>query len=294
MSCRVLDNKNMKSLVKRQGMKLGKPMEPDEYKRIIKKMLGFIHKVCTENGIHYYVAYGTLIGTVRHSGFIPWDDDIDIWMPNKDYLKFKEIIKTSNTYYILSAEDNKYYYNVFSRICSKEGILKLNGVPDIKNFGPFIDVFQLHKATYDKNERTKLYKDILKYNKLIQYSLPLTYYKSLSVKRKLKLVSIFPSYIYNRFFIGIEELKKKRDTIICQYDNNDTDLYYTVSENRYSDTILFTKKDLNSPINHKFEDIEVCIPGNYHELLTRRFGDYMKLPPIEQRKSHHHFTAYWR
>lgn len=271
-----------------------KRMETSEYKQVIKKMLEYIHKVCTENSIRYFVAAGTLIGTIRHSGFIPWDDDIDIWMPYEDYKKFKRIVSNSNSlYYILSPEDDKYYYNVFSRFCSKEGRLELNGIPNIENLGPFIDIFLLHKAPDDQSERMKIFNTILKYDKQIKYCLPLKYYKTVSFKTRIWILIHSPTYFVNRFSVGISKLKANRNEVICSYDNTESKLYYSASGSRCFDAILFHEEDLNNPICHKFEDIEVYIPPNYHELLTKRYGDYMKLPPIEERFSRHHFTAYF-
>lgn len=271
-----------------------KRMETSEYKQILKNMLEYIHQVCTNNNIRYFVSAGTLIGTIRHSGFIPWDDDIDIWMPYEDYLKFKKIVSDSDgLYYLLSPEDNKYYYHVFSRFCSKEGRLELKDMPNIENLGPFIDIFVLHKASYDKAERLKVFNSILEYNKKIKFCLPLKYYKSVSFKTKIWLLTHLHTYIINRFFVGISKLKSKRDEVVCSCDHTESKLYYSASGSRCFDAILFREEDLNNPICHKFEDIEVNIPPNYHELLTKRYGDYMQLPPVEERHTRHHFTTYY-
>ena len=107
----------------------GVPLTPDEYKQEVKKVLAAIHDICSRHNIPYFVAFGTLLGAVRHKGFIPWDDDIDIIMPRDAYEKFCEIMPgETNEYYILSGDTSPYYYFYFSRVCSRTAVLKLKDV----------------------------------------------------------------------------------------------------------------------------------------------------------------------
>ena len=276
--------------------KVSQTMTLEEYKKIIKDMLGFVHKVCTDNNIHYCVAYGTLIGTIRHDGFIPWDDDIDIWMLGEDYERFIKIVSTtSNNYYILSAANSPYYYNLMTRICAKTGILKLKGIVDIDNLGPFIDIFPVYKAPENYDERMSFYAEIRDANYDIRYSLPLKYYKLLPLKKKISTVKHIIKRFRKRYFIGIENLKQIRTDLVKRYERTNVDCYYAVFDlAKISDKRVFTRKDIEETELHKFEDIEVLIPKAYDKILTRIYGDYMKMPPIEERVSRHHFTPYWR
>lgn len=275
-------------------MKNQQKMEIHDYKRVLIDMLSFLHKICIENNIHYCLAYGSLIGAVRHNGFIPWDDDIDIWMDGQDYIKFKKIVATSTDYYILDAKDTPNYYNLMCRLCAKAGILHLKGVIDIDNLGPFIDIFQLHKAPTDSEERHKYYKEIISINRTIRHNLPLRYYSTLPFKRKIKMIAGVPLQIKNRLFVGTQKLKEERDHLISRYDNSESDLYYSVSEAKCSDKILFCHDTIKAVTIHDFENIQANIPQQYDLILKKIFGDYMKLPPEEERISRHHFVPYWR
>ena len=271
-------------------------MNLDEYKQIVIRMLDCIHKVCVENHIHYFVAYGTLIGAVRHDGFIPWDDDVDIWMLGEDYERFVQAFsKNDKGYYILSSETSPNYFNIFHRICSKEGILKLKGVTNIENLGPFIDVFPIYKAPEDYDKRMEFYEEIKKANLDVHFSIPFRYYLTNSLKRQLSIARSCLKRFKKRYFVGTKQLKKIRHEIMTKYENTDSDCYYAVYDlTRISDKRVFSRQDIEEAELHKFEDIEVMIPKSYDRILTRIYGDYMTLPPVEKQVSKHHFTPYWR
>lgn len=271
-------------------------MKIEDYKTLVKDMLGYVHKVCIENNIHYFVAYGTLIGAVRHDGYIPWDDDIDIWMLGEDYERFVDVFSQSTqNYYILSADNSPNYYNLMSRICSKAGTLKLKGVTNIDNLGPFIDIFPIYKAPEEYEERMKFYEEIKNANFDVRYSIPFKYYRTQTLKGQVSSVLQIIKRIKKRYFIGTKELKRIRRELVTKYENTDSDCYYAVFDlARISDKRIFSRKEIDEVEAHRFEDIEVLIPKAYDSILTRIYGDYMKLPPIEERVAHHHFIPYWK
>ena len=272
-------------------------MDVSDYKKIITEMLGYVHKICVENNIHYFVAYGTLIGAIRHDGFIPWDDDLDIWMWGEDYDRFIEILtKSTSDYYILNADNSPNYYHQMTRICAKAGISKLKGIVDIDNLGPFIDIYVIYKAPEDPDERLKLYSSIRAANLDVKYSLPLRYYKTLTLKGKIKSALQILKRLKKRHSIGTKKLKEIRKKMVTQYENTDSDLYYVAFDSKKTTDQyrLYTRKQIEEVEIHKFENIEVLIPSAYDEILTRIYGDYMELPPVEKQVTKHHFTPYWR
>ena len=271
-------------------------MEPDEYKSIIKDMLQFVHKVCVENGIHYFVAYGSLLGAVRHNGIIPWDDDIDVWMLGEDYDRFVEAVaKSTSDYYILNGDNSPNYYHLVTRICAKSGILKLKGIADIDNLGPFIDVFLLYKAPEDSDERMKHYAAVRDANLDVRYSLPARYYRTFVSSAKAAAFARCMERLHKRCFVGTKKLKEIRKNIVTRYEKTDSNLYYSVFDfKKISDKRIFTRKQIEEVELHPFEEFEVLIPKDYDTILTRIYGDYMQLPPPEKRVSKHHFTPYWR
>lgn len=269
-------------------------MSIDEYKQVIKNMLGDVHKFCMEHNIRYFIAYGSLIGAIRHNGFIPWDDDIDIWMDGEDYDRFvEEFSKDDSKYYILSPENSPTYYNLMTRICSKAGTLKMKGVENVENLGPFIDVFPIYKAPNDHDSRMAFFEEIKKSNLDVRYSLPFRLFKTVPLKKRIPMYYHCLRRFGKRYFVGTEKLKERRKTLLRKYENTDSDWYYSVFEVKVSDRRIFTLEEKTNVELHKFEDIEVLIPSAYDTILTRLYGDYMTPPPEEKRVTRHHFTPYW-
>lgn len=273
---------------------LNRRMDINDYKIVIKDMLYDVHKICVENNLHYCVAYGTLIGAVRHDGFIPWDDDIDIWMLGEDFQKFVELFTTcSSDYYILSSENSPYYYNLMTRLCSRKGILQLKGVPDIENLGPFIDVFPIYKAPEDYKSRMAFFEDIKNINSDIKYSLPLKYYKTQSFKGMVVSFLRCLKRVRKRWLVGTKQLKMIREELVKRYEKSDFNYFFAAFE-KEPNQFLFERQDIEEVETHKFEDIEVFIPTAYDKILTSIYGEYMVPPPAEQRISRHHFIPYWK
>lgn len=270
----------------------GSVLTRDEYKGEIKNILAFFHNFCNENNIHYYIDCGSLLGTIRHKGFIPWDDDIDVCMKKEDYDKFASLISENRDYYILSSASSEYYYNNFPRLCSRTCRLKLSGVVKIDNLGAFIDIFPLYNVPADDVERRDFYRRIQKARADIMYSLPITYYSTCTIKSKLHVLCNVPRRIICRYIIGTKRLKEKRDEIMATYQDKNTGLYGDLFDG-LDDSLLVKPEEIESFFDMSFEDIIVKVPNGYDSILNRMFGDYMTPPPELQRISHHHFTPYW-
>ena len=270
-----------------------KEMSSDEYKELLTEMLDYFHKLCERNNLKYFVAFGTLIGTIRHGGFIPWDDDIDVCMPRADYDRLIDIMNNSNNlYYMLTPKNSKYYYNNFSRFCSKRGVLKLKGVINIDNLGPFIDVMPLDKVPENESERLQYYQEVRKYYSLVKYSLPKQYYNTMNTVKKIKIKLNLPKRI-SAILYGTEFVKNKREELIVQYQDTNSHLLSSTFD-IMSDELLLMDNEVENIEIHSFENISVCIPSEYDVILRRVYGNYMDLPPVEQRVSTHHFTPYWK
>lgn len=134
-------------------------------------VMKMIHEVCVKENITYYLIAGCLLGAVRHGGFIPWDDDIDIGMPRKDYEKFKEVFYnhfSNEDYFLQDWTTDKYYSHSLMRLCIKNTIVDKTVEKHLKNCkNRYIDIFPLDNAPADLNAQKQQEKDIKLYRNLI-------------------------------------------------------------------------------------------------------------------------------
>ena len=274
--------------------RISRELTPEEYKAEIKKILAYFHDFCYSKGLIYYMAYGSLIGAVRHQGFIPWDDDVDVYMMRKDYERFMSLLaELDDEFYVLASTTSPYYYNNFARLCCKSCSLKLKGAEAIDNLGAFIDIFSLDNVPLDQNERDSFYKDLGKAKEDIMYSLPIRYYLSCNYKRIIKYLFNIPRRVRCRYLTGTKKLKEKRDQLCVKYKDHDVGLYADLFDSP-SDALLVKRNEIKEYSEQKFEDITVNVPKGYDPLLRRYYGDYMILPEEDQRVTQHHFIPYWK
>lgn len=234
--------------------------------------------ICNENSLKYFATYGTALGAIRHEGFIPWDDDIDVIMYRKDYNKFLEIIKSSEKYDLFSMETNNNYFKTF-------GKLNLNGTyfdyPFLnKNifFGINIDIFIIDSVP--KNNIKKLiFIKRRKFNRKLSWLLEVLNNDAYLSKNKEK-IGRFIKKIFDIIGINHDFLLKQHMHI-----SNENKGYDEVCE--INDGIIFPKEIFESTINVKFENLEICIPKDYDTYLKIIYGEtYMELPPEEERFNH--------
>ena len=250
-------------------------------------IMEYIHETCQKIGVKYFLAYGSLIGAVRHKGFIPWDDDMDICMLREDYEKLQDylIANPDERYEVMSYKNNLNYVYPFMKVQDNHTYLLEEDVRIDSNMGIYVDIFPVDGYEDDvqfKNKMTKL----IKKRQLSCYTFKgITNTKSV-LNSLLRYVSVIIFYFTNtnKYVAQIEELAKSRK--VSDYEQVDYLIY----------------KDMNKPVWRRewleqvttgtFEGKEFTIPKNYHEILTSDYGDYMQLPPVEQRVSHHDFKLW--
>ena len=239
-----------------------------------------IDLLCKKHNITYYLNGGNALGAIRHNGFIPWDDDMDIMMQTKDYRKFIEVCRAEldpNKWYIQEAW--KDWPGCFSKIRLKgtymEDVGEWSGIAK-ENRGIYIDVFELVNAPSSKFQKLSQYVCAKLLN---AYSLRQKGYKTDSLTKKSV---IFLSGIMKNqaIFKGI-----KRE--VYRYSKNDTrDIanFYGMSRfyNAFYDSSVFKE-----PVYHKYESIYLPLPTEYEVYLRNAFGDYLKLPPPDKQKPAH-------
>lgn len=260
----------------------------EELKVIEVNMLEYIDKLCLENDIKYFVFWGTLIGTVRHNGFIPWDDDVDIIMTREDYNKFLKVLKENPIpkYKVFDHNIQEEYYYSYPKLVDTTTVVTEDLFDTLKDYGLFIDIFVLDKIPKDKNIQEKILKKIKIYQKLIYYYKMNISYEKNKVKKFLKIIIKKIIRIY-----GLNRINKKIRNLFSKYSNLDE---YVYTYDSCESNSVFEANEIQQLIRHKFENIEINIPLNYDFLLKREYGNYMKLPPEEERKSNHKMKCYWK
>ena len=250
-------------------------------------IMEYIHEACQKIGVKYFLAYGSLIGAVRHKGFIPWDDDMDICMLREDYEKLQDylIANPDERYEVMSYKNNLNYVYPFMKVQDNHTYLLEEDVRIDSNMGIYVDIFPVDGYENDANFKNKMTK-LIKKRQLSCYTFKgITNTKSV-LNSLIRYISVIIFYFTNtnKYVAQIEELAKSRK--VSDYEEVDYLIY----------------KDMNKPVWRRewleqvttgtFEGKKFTIPKKYHEILTSDYGDYMQLPPVEQRVSHHDFKLW--
>lgn len=260
-----------------------------ELKKIQLDLLKTFACYCEENNLTYYLAYGTLIGAVRHKGYIPWDDDIDVMMPRNDYEKLISCFNIDNIrsdVAVVSHEIDYDYYLPFAKLINTNTVIKEDINIDYE-LGVYIDVFPIENLGNDKRRAAKIIRRAFCYNELltikyIKYRKERAFYKNALI------------------FLGKTALKPiSKNMIIYKLNKmgtqtNDTRYTKYVGVTTVLDNALMESASFEEITIADFEGLRCCIPAKYNDILEKQYGDYMKLPPIEQQISHHAFTAWYK
>lgn len=241
-------------------------------------MLKQFHEVCVANNLTYFIVGGTLLGAVRHKGFIPWDDDIDVAMPRDDYNKLKENYERL----LPTGLEVKYYENTskspmhYMKLIDSNTTLIEN---EYRNYyeGVYIDVFPIDGTTGVKKEITKRKRKAQIYSSLI---LNQCYTDGRYGIRKI--------YGYFAKIFDINKLHNKLEDVITKipYDSSDIVGSFLGS---YGMREFVPKDYFGEPVKYKFEDSEFFGPEKYDAYLKAIYGDYMKLPPVEKQINKHQY-----
>lgn len=249
----------------------------EERKYVQLEMLDEIDAFCKANDIRYSIAFGTLLGAIRHNGFIPWDDDVDIMMPLPDLLKFKEKFKSEKLEYIDIDNNDKFSY-AFSRVAHKDTYHK-EGMR-YKSYGICIDLYVLIGLPQD---------DVAFFRKAQKLFDVRMFY----VKWRNRIIRRLPIKTIPFFSKAIKEYRDYLfDESVDYYSANK--FYIIAGPLKIKDKMTYERDIFNKMIELKFEDRVYQAISDWEYFLTLRYGDYMQLPPEDQRHPYHNMHYYWK
>ncbi|MBO7187803.1 MAG: LicD family protein [Clostridia bacterium] len=266
-----------------------KPISFEETKKIEFDILVGLTDFCDKHNLNYYLAYGSLIGAVRHNGFIPWDDDIDIIMPRPDYEKLIEIFNKENensSYRLIAPTDKNSRHSIVKVIDTKT--VKIEKGVNYKNghLGIDVDVFPLDGAPENEQEYNEWYdKLMLIYKKFVYGNLS---FKSASFRTKLGI--ILRKIIWPSPKKCLKLAKKLHEQY--PYDNSKFVAVVESAFNGRGNRVEKSCYDEFTLLN--FEGKSFKAPKEYDKVLTNLYGDYMKLPPKEKQVTHHLNNTFYK
>lgn len=265
-------------------------MKPDELRQLQMCELGIlkeIKRVCEKHNITYYLSSGTLLGAVRHKGFIPWDDDVDIEMPYADYLKFLSVAQDElgSGYFVQNTDTDDGVYTAFTKV-RKNGTLMMSPweQEDVGHHGVWIDVFPMTTISGERDEKLKRFfitvsNYLLMPEKTFHHSE--TWYKSRSSNIQfgaIKLIRKMP--------LGVRSCLREMLLKYVFQDHSGSpkkSVFVWGNLSKPKRLELYEGETVKLP----FEDDMFPVPPLYHEYLTVAYGDYMTPPPQNQRDGGH-------
>lgn len=251
----------------------------EERKQIFLGICDAVDKFCRKNNIKYFIAYGTLIGAIRHKGFIPWDDDLDIMMLRDDYENFTKIFKDSR-YKLVNCYNDKGYNFQFARVYDTQTCWYKKG---IKSNGIGIDVYIVDKVPTDESLTNKYIKNVAHCVRKRLFCI--------KIRNLLQKFNLW--FSKNNDFCPLNYYCRKQDAVCKQYDSIE-EFNYICNAGGADNKKILNKILFNDTIDVDFEGRKYMAPKEYDSFLRQVYGDYMQLPPEDQRQPYHSsLNLYW-
>lgn len=251
----------------------------EEAKQIRLEIVLDIDKFCRAHNIKYFLAFGTLLGAVRHKGFIPWDDDMDIMMPRPEMERFINEYKGNEHYEVISNKDGRGLFYGFARVldkrtCTLEGRWALPGVN--------VEIYPIDGAPATVEDQEAFFAKQPKYRKRERIMI---WYVDALLRRNLwpfkKIQCFVTKYLCNKY-----------EQYVSTYSYNESAKCIILSGNPYKLKAI-DKQVFEKSIDIEFEGFLLSAPIGTHDFLTIQYNDYMQLPPIDKRVPSHGAQYFW-
>ena len=259
--------------------------EIEEMKRIELDIMRSVHDFCIANHIAYFLSHGSLLGAVRHKGFIPWDDDIDVFMPRGDYERFCRLfpqVEHQLNLKLVNSETAPYYGRPMSKVFDTRTVLiEPNYVGD-DPIGINIDLWPLDGLPLTEKARKKHLKTI-KVLQMMLYGRVVRMKACKGIAQKAAHLVLSP--------LSSHAIVRRINRTLNKYDYA-TSPKITCAVDPYKK--CYSKEWFDHAVLSDFEDEQFLIPVGAHYILSAIYGEYMILPPKEDQIPHHVTNAYWR
>lgn len=250
------------------------PLTLEERKAIQLEILQTIHDFCQENHLTYFLTYGTMLGAIRHKGFIPWDDDLDIMMPQNDFERLQKFFQ-SERYSINTCYNTKSHILPFARVIDNS---TFHMVGNTKLAGLFIDIYQINGMPSSVADQNNLLSKIRIFTRIRK---TLTNARLALMRRNLWP---FGKSLYIER-LSVRYLEKLQRT----YHLEKSPCGFVAAGNKWE---VYDRQMFEEGILVPFEDREFYVPKRYDDFLSAYFGNYMQFPPVDQQKPMHGSNYY--
>lgn len=260
-----------------------------ELQKNLLEMFTWFHGVCEQHHLRYYMLGGTMLGAVRHKGFIPWDDDIDVGMPRADYDRLEQLLRQNpDARYVLETpcSEAKDYFYPFGKIYDTHTTLIENTRVKIKR-GIYLDIFPLDGIGCSEQDARRRYKPVhwkhtLLLTRVTGIRKGRTWWKNAAVKG----ARLIPEKILNnkQLLLNLEKA--------CEKYAFDDSLWIGNLVGAWGFKEIMPKEYFGEPTLYEFESQMMYGPQQADKYLTSLYGDWRKLPPKEEQVSHHDFIEF--
>ena len=270
-----------------------KRIEINEMQKIELEILKYFSNFCDEHKLRYFLSNGTLLGAIRHNGFIPWDDDIDVYMPRNDYMKFLHLVGSSlgPNYKLVTPYNSKKYLYTYAKLFDDRTVLV--EFPETLKYtiGVYIDIFPvdgLPDSEIEINKHFKRTKKLISQNWLF-----IAQGKRLTKETKLYKRMYGYLFVFLARLMGEKFYFNKLDKMARKYDFDKSE-EVALTACGYGAVERMKQSYFAKCQKVKFENNLFNAPIGYHEYLTSLYGDYMKLPPLEEQIKRHNNETFWK
>ena len=258
-----------------------------ELKKIEFDLLKYFDAFCQKHNIKYFLSNGTLLGAVKYKGFIPWDDDIDVFVPREDYDRLISLFEDDSKFQLVSFERVPSYLFPFAKLCDRTTLKEEVGFDNGVELGVNMDIFPLDMWENDINAAKKEAKRI---QRNIFY-LTMAKLKKADSKNALKRIIKRLIMFYSKF-IGGKHFVKSIDKASRKIKTEKSNYVGCKAWCIYGDREIVPTHVFDSVVDVEFEGGVFPAPIGYDFYLKSLYGDYKKDPPLEKQKTHHGYTAY--